>query len=277
MAISAQKSQNAVTKENSLKKSEQPATGFSDQRPDFKAQADLKQLAASTDKGSESLKSIQRMADTSVLSFGKGTVQRAEKTPTYSGSTKAENVNLQLDAGDHVKKGSKPSQDSAGYDNLRKIGLSASGNSNPRKWVRFHALNEHSGGPGVTKNLTSTTATANHHSDWNTFESALKAAVPDNGGTTSAKVDFNVDVAYPGSSASTWIKDADASKTQSTDAADYPSGVAGRLDVGGTVTTVALDASKGTYGPEIFKKVPEWTRVDPSSGNKFASVSDWDT
>lgn len=36
MSISAQKSQNVVTKENSLKQSEQSVTGFSDQRPDFK-------------------------------------------------------------------------------------------------------------------------------------------------------------------------------------------------------------------------------------------------
>jgi len=275
MAISAQKSQDAVKKEGSLKKGEQPATGFSDQRPDFKAQTDLKQLA-NTSKNLESLKTIQRMADTRILSFGQGIVQRAEKSPTYTGSSKAENVNLQLDAGDHVKKGSAPYQDSAGYDDLRKIGLSASGNSNPHKWVRFHALNEHSGGPGASKNLTSTTAMANHHSDWNTFESALKAAVPDSGTATSAKVGFNVDIAYPGSNASTWIKDSDSS-TQNTDAANYPNGVSGSLDVGGTVSTVALDASKGTYGPENFKKVPGWTRVDPSSGSKFASVSDWDT
>ena len=175
----------------------------------------------------------------------------------------ATHVALNLNAGDHVPQGSTPANGVSpdGWGNLRTLGLTNSSRSNPRKWVRFHALNEHAGGPGDDAgNLTSTTQEANHNGEWSDFETELKRAVPDEGEQAAQPVAFAVDIGYPGSANTRWVRVFNNNEVI-TDAADYPNDVNATLDVNGVRTAaVHLDAGDGLYGPEYFKRVPRWKR-----------------
>jgi hypothetical protein len=212
-------------------------------------------------------------------------VQLAAVNPVITGGNKATRVKLNLAKGDHVPKGSTPSVDISGWQNLKDLGLTKSTNTNPRKWVRFHALNEHAGGPGDnTGNLTATTAEANHEDSWETLETALKAAVPDEGGATGDTVDFDVTIGYPGAANTYWRKHP-GNALVTTDASDYPNDINATLKVGGAAKANShLQGGDGVYGPEHFKKIPNRKRKTTADGaysdvatDAFPDAETWGT
>lgn len=203
----------------------------------------------------------------------KGIVQMKNVIPTIAGGTKGTSVSLHLDAGDSVSQGSVPLVDCDGWTELKSLELTKSTLSDDKKWVRFHLLNEHAGGPGDNPgNLTSTTALANQNSDWGRFEREVKNAIPRDGGAAAASVDFNVNVGYPSSNQTIWKKMPHGNIQVTTDAANYPNSVTGTLSVDGEESDVHLDAAAGLYGPEHFKKIPYFKRDDYLTG-----VNNWDT
>lgn len=212
-------------------------------------------------------------------------IQRAAVNPQITGGTKATKVTLNLAAGDHVPKGSVPSVDIAGWAELQTLGLTKPGNSNEKKWVRFHALNEHAGGPGNNAgNLTSATAAANHAAAWTTLETNLKNAVPDAGGAAPESVAFAVDIAYPGAAAAYWRKHP-GNALVTTDAQNYPNDVNATLSVNGVAKPGAhLTAADNLYGPEHFRKIANWKRKTDNAGaygdvatDAFPGANAWDT
>lgn len=195
-----------------------------------------------------------------------GVIQLAVVNPVITGATKATRVTLNLAAGDNVPQGSVPAVDSDGWAALQALKLTLATNKNPRKWVRFHALNEHAGGPGDDQgNLTSTTAKANHLDTWAAFETNVKNAIPDAGANAAQSADFQVDIGYPGAALTHWTSQ--WGHFQTTDAADYPQTVIGTLSVGGVVQPgVNLNgAADGLYGPEHFQKIPHWKRKNAAN------------
>jgi len=214
---------------------------FVDDRPEALAQRKIQQLATN--------RAVAQQA-----------IQMAAVNPVIAGGAKATSVSLNLGAGDHVPQGTIPAADPSGWTELQTLGLTNPGLINARKWVRFHALNEHAGGPGDNVgNLTSATATANHDAGWAAFEGLVKAAIPDGGANAAQPVGFQVNVGYPGGAATHWKNQ--YGHYQATNAADYPNSVAATLTVNGAPAGNAnLNAANGLYGPEAYQKIAGWKR-----------------
>ncbi len=193
---------------------------------------------------------LEREAD--VMGGQSNVIQYVKKEPTCTGTNKAEQVSLHLDPGDYVAKGSSPYEDPAGYENLRTLGLS-------RKWIRFHVLNECSGGPGCMKNLTSTTQKANKCTNWHeNFEKKEKNYIPHNNGVVTNTIDFNAKVDYYPSNNKKWINGTDHVQIES---ADYPNRVNASLKVNGkTEASSSIDQNDHLLDPNDWTSVNGWTK-----------------
>lgn len=226
---------------------------------------------------------IENMANQlSALRFAKKNIlQLATKEPTLGGGDKATTVKLTLAVGDKPKTGSVPSVDCDGWDALkgpRGSGLDltkTAGRNQGNIYVRFHVLNENSGGPGDEKgNLTSTTKKANHNvAKWNPFETTLKSKIINNT-AVAKKMEFDATVSYPGSNTVYW----ENGGTQiTTDDADYPNKIVATLDEDDiNIASVTLDGSAdGLYPPSYFKTVPYWKKYDSTYTTQDTTGQDW--
>lgn len=209
-----------------------------------------------------------------------GVVQRAEVTPTASGSAHATTVTLDLKSGDKPKAGSAPSVDPDGWTDLKGDGLNltqTSSRTEDKIYVRFHVLNDNAGGPGDEKgNLTPTTKKANHSSTWSAFETTLKEKIK-NDTAVSKDTKFEATVGYPSSKTVYWKKSI-GSKELTTDDANYPSKVDAKLTVDGeSDVTVSLDGDgDGLYPPTHFKTVPYWKKYsDSGHSTEDTSGTSW--
>jgi hypothetical protein len=190
-------------------------------------------------------------------------LQRAIKQPVITPKDgKAMQVDLDLADGDTTAAGGKPSVSPAGWEGIKKLGLTK-GNSNWKKWVRFHLLNEDQGGPDDVNNLPVTTQKANHDPDWLTLEYELDKAAKD---ATQRPLKFYAFVKYHDQNIVNWtIKRGKTNKYTQTNSADYPNFIFGKLTVKGTdIASAMLSDSDGAIAPEQLKKVPHATARNQS-------------
>ena len=189
---------------------------------------------------------------------------------------KASTVTLSLAAGETVDNGSVPNADPAGWDALKTLDLTKPANTNDRKYVRFHILNERAGGPGdEIANLSPTTAKANHIAQWAGFETSLKNAVTP-GTAVAHPTLFSATLSYPAANTVYWQRS--TGKTVTTDDADFPSRIQATLHVNGALVDSAdiNGQGDGLYAPSYFKTVPYWKKyTDNTHATQDTGGVDW--
>ena len=196
---------------------------------------------------------VQRRATGSVI-------QAKEVSPTYGSATKATTVNLKLEIGDWPSAGSGTgSTIPDGWQQIKDLGVSAG-------WVRFHVLNQRSGGKGIKSNLVPTTQQINQNQSWKTFESSLKIYVdPEHSLGTGAPAasDFQASVTYYTSGDDHSYQKDDT--TIVVKGQDFPALITAALDVkpgeiapAGKLYSVSLGPGDGLIAPKDIKPVG-WT------------------
>jgi hypothetical protein len=122
-------------------------------------------------------------------------IQAALVNPVYAGGTQPTTVTLAIGRGDWPPYGSAPGNAAPdGWTTIGALGLT-------NAWVRFHVLNQRSGGAGVANNLVPTTQQINQNGTWKGFENRLKIFIdPEHRQGTGAPFasTFNATVAYYG-------------------------------------------------------------------------------
>jgi hypothetical protein len=156
-----------------------------------------------------------------------------EVKPVYTGANKPDTVTLTINPGQHPSAGSKPDAVPDGWQTVGDLGLTAG-------WVRFHVLNENSGGSGDVKgNLTPTTQQVNQGVDtnWKTFEAGLKKFIYPElklGGGAQWTAEFKAQVAYYGGSDDcAYVNSADQKKVVNVKGEHFPSLILATLGVAG--------------------------------------------
>lgn len=192
--------------------------------------------------------------------------QLVKRTPTYTGGNHSTKVELEIDRGDTIAAGSKPSAVTDGFDKLVTLGLTQ-GADTWHKWLQFHVFNDKAGGSGATKaNLTPTTQKANHSEDWNNVEKYLKGWISPERGENAVVVDnvkFKADIGYHDAATIYWKKN-DGS-TMTTDSSHYPNSVKATLTAKWAeqwntpqTHTANLDKTEGLIKPQDLETVPGW-------------------
>jgi hypothetical protein len=188
-------------------------------------------------------------------------IQRAVVAPTLTpAGGKAMQADLNLAVGDTTAAGGKPSVSPVGWNSIKNLGLTK-GNTNWKKWVRFHLVNEDQGGPDDVNNLPVTTQKANHDSNWLNLEFELDKAAKD---PNERPLKYYSFVTYPASRTVRWtITNGKSSKIVTTNSAHYPNQIYGNLSVKGvTKATATLTDTEGAIAPEELKKVPKAVAKD---------------
>jgi Domain of unknown function (DUF4157) len=155
-----------------------------------------------------------------------------EVKPVYTGASKPDTVTLAIDKGQHPSAGSAPNAVPDGWQTVQALGL--------RGWVRFHVLNENSGGSGEVKgNLTPTTQQVNQGvgTNWKTFEARLKEHIHPGlkaMGGAPWKAEFKATVAYYGGGDDcTYLNSADEKKVVTVKGEHFPSQIEATVNVTG--------------------------------------------
>lgn len=195
----------------------------------------------------------------------KKTIQRKQVEPEYTGTSKALEVKLKLQPNDTVKPGcsTRSTTNPDGYAGVRALGLTNSGNTNGKQWIKFHLLNAGSGGRGdLCGHLTMTTQKANRDETWHDLENCESFIPIHQASVKNYSITFKATAEYPESKERTWIND-EGNKTVTTNDNDYPNKITGHYEDTNPDDpkdyTSILSSVEGVYGPEsIASEIPGW-------------------
>lgn len=197
----------------------------------------------------------------------KKAIQCKQVEPTYTGTTKALEVKLELEPNDTVMPGcgTRSSVNPDGYLGVKGLGLTSPSNTADKQWIKFHLLNADHGGRGdLCGHLTMTTQKANHYDTWNTLERCVSYIPTRLDWAKDYSIKYEAKAEYPPSKERTWINNYDDSKTVTTNDSDYPCKITGHYedtdpDDQGDYTS-ELTPEMGVYGPEsIASEITGWS------------------